>query len=487
MEIGLSEIGGICDISVMSQCHKGPPITPEQLDRLPVEVQGLVCEIIDYYEARIADLEDRLGKNPQNSSLPPSSQHPHAKPKVDRKPSGRKRGGQPGHQKHERCLVPTEDCNRVHPLWPTHCRRCGETLSGDDSQPLRHQVWELPEIQPIITEYQQHRLICPCCSASTTAVLPDGVPTGQTGPQLTAFTALLMAYFRQSKRRTALFLAALLNTPCSIGLTVKLQKIATAALRPCYEQLERLLPACESVGMDETPMKEGGKKSYLWTAVTADFTLFALRDSRKADVPQQLLGEDFCGVVTSDRYAGYDWITLRQLCWEHLKRDFQSLVDAGGKAKAIGKRLRESARQLFHCWHRYRDGTITRRTMKQRIKQQLWWSVYEALEEGTITLRGKQAGMCQHILDRFDSLWTFLDHESVEPTNNASERSLRHAVIWRKLSFGTQSASGSRFVETMLSVIETARQQNRNVFAFVTRAVEARFAHRPTPLLLADP
>ncbi len=216
-----------------------------------------------------------------------------------------------------------------------------------------------------------------------------------------------------------------------------------------------------------------------------DFTLFAVRDTRRAEEAKQLLGEGFAGVVTSDRYGGYDWIQRRQLCWAHLKRDFQSLADAGGKAEAIGNKLLGLTGALFHYWHCHRDGTITRRTMQRRLRP-LWWPVYEALEEGALTLHGKLGGMCQHILDRYDHLWTFPEHPDVEPTNNASERALRHAVIWRKLSFGTQSPAGSRFVETLLSVLETCRQQKRNVFAFVTQAVQAHFANRPPPQILYE-
>ena len=422
--------------------------------------------------------------NPQNSSLPPSSEHPHAKkPVPKRKPSGRKRGGQKGHTKHQRTLVPPELVSELITLKPSHCRRCGEVLKGSDPEPLRHQVFELPEIKPIITEYQQHRLGCPCCGVSTTATLPDGVPKGQTGPRLVAFTALLMAYFRQSKRRTALFLEALCNIPCSASLTVKLQNITTKALRGCYEQMRQALPRSDAVAMDETPAKEANQKAWLWAAVTKQFTLFHISDSRAADVAKKLLGEDFSGIVTSDRYGGYDWINRQQLCWAHLLRDFQSLIDVGGKAKSIGRRLKEYAHQLFHHWHRYRDYEITRQTMKRNIRK-LWWPVYETLEKGALQLRGKQAGMCQHILDRVDHLWTFLTHEDVEPTNNASERSLRHAVIWRKLSFGTQSASGSRFVEIILSVIETCRQQNRDVFKYLTESVQSHFDSHTTPKLL---
>ena len=455
-------------------------VTADILERLPPEA----VEIIQILLARIEELECRLGMNPQNSSMPPSSAHPHAKEsKPKRKPSGRKRGGQEGHTKHQRTLVPPEQVTETITLKPSHCRRCGWTLRGIDSEPHRHQVFELPEIRPIITEYQRHRLWCPCCNVSTTAALPDGVPQGQSGPRLVAFTALLMAYFRQSKRRTALFLEALCNIPCSAGLTVKHQNIATKALRGCYERMRRVLPRSDAVAMDETPAKEANRKAWLWTAVTKRFTLFHIADTRKADVVKELLGKDFSGIVTSDRYGGYDWIRKQQLCWAHLLRDFQSLIDVGGKAKTIGRRLKEYAQRLFHNWHRYRDGTITRQTMRRNIRKR-WWPVYAALEEGTLRLRGKHAGMCQHILDRVDHLWTFLKHDNVEPTNNASERSLRHAVIWRKLSFGTQSASGSRFVETMLSVIETCRQQNRDIFAYVTEAVQSHFHGYPTPKLL---
>ena len=467
----------------MSQRPTGPPISEQQLAGLPADVRQLVRTIIDYYEARIQDLEFRLGKNPQNSSLPPSSEHPHAKQTTPpRKPSGRKRGGQQGHPKHQRTLVPPEQVTETIPLLPPSCRRCGRALAGSDPEPLRHQVFELPEIKPIITEYQQHRLRCPCCGITTTAALPAGVPPGQSGPRLVAFTALLMAYFRQSKRRTALFLEALCHIPCSTGLTVKHQNMATNALRGCYEQMRDALPRSDAVAMDETAAKQANHKAWLWTAVTKDFTLFHIAGSRKASVAKELLGEDFSGIVTSDRYGGYDWVGHQQLCWAHLLRDFQSLIDAGGKAKAIGRRLKECGETLFHHWHRYREGTVTRQTMRRNIHK-LWWPVYETLEAGTLKLRGKQAGLCRHIWDRADSLWTFLDHEDVEPTNNASERSLRHAVIWRKLSFGTQSPAGSRFVETLLSVIETCRQQNRNVFAFVTQAVQAHFASNPTPKL----
>ena len=203
-------------------------ITEELIARQAPEAQAIIRLLL----AKVQELEERLNQSPRNSSLPPSTEHPHAKPPQPKSQAKRQRGGQPGHPKHERPLLPTEQCDNRIALKPTVCRRCGTQLLGEDARPLRHQVWELPEIKPQVIEYQRHRLTCACCGETTCADLPAGVPTGQSGPRLVAFAGLLMAYFRQSKRRTALFLETLLNQPCCPALTVKMQTHVTMALRP---------------------------------------------------------------------------------------------------------------------------------------------------------------------------------------------------------------------------------------------------------------
>jgi transposase len=456
-----------------------PKFTEEWLSRQTPDVQAIIRDLLD----RIEHLERRLGVNPQNSSLPPSSQHPHAKPTPKKPKSKKKRGGQPGHKKHERPLRPTDECDDVESLKPTECRRCGERLVGKDPQPLRHQVWELPEIKPIVIEYQRHRLTCRCCGTMTCAQLPPGVPTGQSGPRLVAFSSLLMAYFRQSKRRTALFLEALLGQPCSTGLVVKHQTLATRALRPTYEKLASGLRRQPYIRADETGTKESRRKSWLWTLAAERFTLFAIRPSRGGEVPAELLGEDFAGVVSCDRAKMYWQFGRLQWCWAHLKRDFQALVDsANHQAKRLGRDLMRPVKALFRCWSRCRDGTITRRGLK-RLTAPLRKRIENLLLRGVFSGNRLFVGMCNELYDHREWLWTFLDHDGVEPTNNAAERALRHAVIWRKLSFGTQSAAGSRFVETMLTVIETCRQQARSVFDYVAHALAAHFAGDPLPTL----
>ena len=451
---------------------------------LGAEMTPAVRAFVEQLLRRIAALEVQVGQTPQNSSLPPSTQHPHAKPPSGLPKSSKPSGGQPGHRKHERTLIPAEQCDRIIPYKPANCRGCGAKLKGQDLEPLRHQVWEIPLPKPVVVEHQRHRLTC-VCGCTTCGTLPEDVPAHTSGPRLVATTAILMGLFRQSKRRTALALETLFGVPCSRGLVVKQQQRATAALRPCYDELTAALPQAPAVCCDETPFKQGTSKAWLWVAIAATFSVFTIRLSRAATVPISLLGEEFAGAISTDRYAAYNnFNARRQICWAHLKRDIQSLIDAGGDGAKIGERLMASLRDMFHYWHRYRDGTIQRQTMRNNIRKHCQWTVWETLEDGQRSPHAPTATLCGDLFQRFDQLWMFLDHPGLEPTNNRAERSLRHAVIWRKLSHGTQSESGSRFVETLLSIIETCRQQQRNAIDFIAAAIEAHALVRPAPKLL---
>lgn len=463
-------------------------ITEELIARQTPEAQQIILALL----ARMAKLEAELeilrrqgpGKTPQNSSLPPSTLHPHAKPPRKKRKSKKRRGAQPGHPKHQRALIPTDQCDQVHSLKPKACRRCGAKLSGTDPEPLRHQVWELPEIKALVSEYQQHRLPCACCGEITCAALPPGVPRGQSGPRLMAFTALLMAFYRQSKRRTAQFLETLLGQPCSPGLTVKIQNQVTEAARPSYDELVAALPTQGHLNADETGTKENNTKAWLWTFVASVFTVFAVRATRAATAVDQLITNTFSGIVTCDRAKMYWRVGRIQWCWAHLKRDFQGLIDRGDtQAKRLGYDLRRMTCKLFEHWQNYRDGTISRAAFVRRMAP-VRREVERLLLRGISTGNKSLVGMCQELHEHREWLWMFVRHEGIEPTNNAGERALRHAVIWRKLSFGTQSAKGSRFVETMLTVIETCRQQNRNTFEYLTATMEARLSGRSAPSLL---
>jgi transposase len=316
-------------------------------------------------------------KNSRNSSKPPSSEHPHAKALPPAKPqSQRPRGGQPGHEKHERALIPAEECSAICDHRPKKCRSCGGRLSGTDPLPLRHQVWELPPIKPLVSEHRRHRLTCSCCGAVTCGELPAGMGLGQAGPRLVALVALLMGGLRQSKRKSAWFLENILNTPCSPGWVVKLQNPATLALRPTYDDLVTRLPTQGRLNSDETPHKQGSLKTWLWTFVAKTFTVFALRPTRKAAELYAHVGARFAGVVGCDRYAGWNtrakmYVRLRRLqwCWAHLIRDFQALIDSqDGQAQRLGRELKREVDAMFGLWQRVRDGTLTRREFKTSMQ-----------------------------------------------------------------------------------------------------------------------
>jgi transposase len=460
-----------------------PPLPPDVLSALPAAVIALIqwqAAQIERLTARVAELEAKLGKDSTNSSKPPSTEHPHAKPTRSKPKSKRSHGGQPGHAKHERTLVPVEDCTAVIPCLPDTCRNCGAALTGADPDPIRHPVWELPEIKPLITEYRRHRLVCRC-GCSTCGVLPQGVPTGQAGPRLIAFGGLLMAGFRQSKRRAALFLGTILDQPACPAWMVSLQGRASEAVGPAYEELSAALPNAKALYLDESPSKEGRNKSWVWTFVASTFTVFACRRSRAADVPRQLLGA-FAGVIHCDRARMYWAFDRLQYCWAHLRRDFQGLIDSPcGVRRRLGHDLMRPTKEMFALWEKVRDGTLSRSEFRDRmvgIRRRVEGVLLRGYYDGRVR------GFCADLWEHRARLWVFVDVDGVEPTNNAAERSLRHAVIWRKLSFGTQSAGGSRFVERMLSVIETCRQQKRDVFAWMVNAVQAHLAHRPAPSLL---
>ena len=426
-------------------------------------------------------------KTPRNSSVPPSTEHPHAKPKSSRLPTGKARGGQPGHPKHARELLPIEQCDEVIELVPEVCRRCGEPLDQHQCQfdPLRHQVWEIPLNKPIVIEYSRKPLLCEKCKETTTGSLPADVPTSTAGPKLLATTAMLLSRLRGSRRLTAEALSSFFGIPASASWVVKLQTEITSLLRPIYDELVATLPRLLWVNADETPYKEGDLKSWLWAVRSKHFTVFAICPDRKADHIQSLLGADFTGIVMCDRakmYLGFETI---QWCWAHLRRDFVALSDTHPSINSIGQELVDLTDELFHYWQLFRGGTLTRAGLQESIAE-LRVRMEDALDRGTRSEHSFIAGRCRSILTRPEALWVFASTEGVEPTNNAAERAIRPLVILRKLSYGTQSAAGSRFVETVQTMLETCRQQGRNAFEFITDAITKARRQEPLPSLLPD-
>ena len=460
-----------------------PPIPEPLWSTVPPEAQAALQARFEMLEQRIADLEERLNTNSTNSSKPPSSDPPSVKRRPPTPSSGKKRGGQPGHRHQARALVPPEQLRQVIVCKPPSCRRCGDDLHGEDSDPLRHQVAEVPPVVPVVDEYRLHRLRCPRCGTSTCATLPPGVPTGAFGPRLRAILSVLAGAYRLGKRPIRQLVFDLLGLSISLGMIARLERQGATELEAPVAELRQHVRDADSAHIDETSWKQGRAKAWLWAAVTRMVTVFAIATSRGADVAKDLLGSDRRKVVISDRFRSYSWIKRRQFCWAHLNRDFQAMIDRGGESAEVGRRLLGHSEQLFDWWHRVRDGTMARATFRSKVDI-LRFSFRDDLRRGRDCGCAKTAGTCRELLAGETHLWTFVRVEGIEPTNNDAERALRHGVIYRKLSGGTDSESGSRFVERILTVVATCRQQDINVLDYLTRCYQAHLDGRPIPSLI---
>jgi len=442
-----------------------------------------VSAVILNLEQRIAHLEERLGTNSTNSSKPPSSDPPSVKRRPPVAPSGKKRGGQPGHHRQARSLVPPDQLRQVFECKPPRCRWCGDALAGDDPEPIRHQVAEVPPVTPVVDEYRLHRLKCPRCRTSTRATLPPGVPTGAFGPRLRAILSVLAGGYRPGKRPIRQLAFDRLGLSISVGMISRLERQAAAELEAPVEELREHVRTAAVAHIDETSWWPGRDRMWLWGAVTKAVTVFAIAPSRGADVAREMPGTDARKVVISDRFGSYLWIKRRQYCWAHLNRDFQAMIDRGGESAEVGRLFLGHSERLFDWWHRVRDGTMARATLRSKVAM-MRLSFREDLRRGLGCGCVKTAATCRELLAGETHLWTFVRVEAVEPTTNDAERALRHGVIDRKLSGGTDSEAGSRFVERMLSVVATCRQQEVNVLDYLTRCYQAHLDGRAVPSLL---
>lgn len=407
---------------------------------------------VDDLKAEIAELKERLGQNSGNSSKPPSSDPPSYQPKPPREPQGRKRGGQPGHQGHSRQFVPVEEVSHLIDLKPQRCTRCGRGLRGSDAQPERRQVAEVPPVKVEVTEYRRHSLACAHCGVITQADWPAGVTRTSFGPRAQAVVGYLSGRLGASHRDVAEAMAALYGLSVSTGSVSAIQRQVSAALAAPVEAAQRFVCQQKAQYVDETGWRETGRLKWLWVNATADVTAFRVLDGRSSGDARQVISQSAEGIVATDRHWAYYWLDRRrrQVCWAHLARDFQAMVERGGESEETGRMLLAQVKRLFKLWREVRDGDLGRARLQTAVKP-VRRKVKELVEAGAQSGHKKTRNSCRNILKVEQALWTFVRVEWVEPTNNTAERALRRAVLWRKKSFGTQSAGGSRFVERILT------------------------------------
>jgi transposase len=462
-------------------------------DELIAQLQRQLGEAL----ARLSELEERVRQSSRNSGKPPSSDTPaqeaeraerrRAAAKITRAGEPRKPGGQPGHRKFSRVPAPAAQVDERYHCVPELCERCRRRLHGRDSNPYSHQVWHLPLPRPRVSEYLRHALTCSDCQHVTLGKLPAGVPTGAFGPSVVAAVVFLMGVCRLGKRTVQTVLEDMFGLPISLGAVIGCQKLGSSALEPCVEQARIAARKASTKHADETSWREGpGRaKVWLWTLVTSTVTVFAIHRERSTRAARELLGR-VGGVLVSDRFEAYSsWrLWMRQLCWSHLIRDFVAIAERGGESARLGDALLGEARRLFAWWHRIRDGTLSRSTFQVYVRT-LQNRVRALLEQGRACAQPKTARTCAKMLAVFPAFWRFVEHPGLQPTNNSAEQALRHAVLWRKSSGGTHSELGSRFVERILTVVATLKQQDRNILAFLHQACQAKLSGSESPSLLS--
>lgn len=470
-------------------------------DATPPSIQALVLALSE----RLNQLEEKLNKNSQNSSKPPSSDG-------FRKPiaSKKRRKNQKTHRPSEissrqvRKLRPSEDCDRVCEVIPSICQDCGAPLSGHDSQPHRHQEIELPPIEPIVIEYRLHQLSCDACGQVTRADLPSGVSASGYGERLSAIVSMLSGPYRHSYRQVCALMDDLFSVRLSRGSVGRLRNEMSEALRDPVAAAKGYIQSQQRLHSDETSFPQGnrdggnpqGTKGWLWVLVTPLVSFFEVVLSRSQETAKALIGESYRGIVTSDRYSAYGWIELErwQVCWAHLKRDLNAMVERIGASNEIGDALLRRERRLFRWWHRVRDGTLSREQFIEQVNH-LRAGFKTVLEEAAVlpiepnekTPLAKTVRTCRRLLKVEPALWTFVYKTGVEPTNNAAERALRPAVIWRRTSFGAQSQRGSQFVARMLTVTTSLKAQGGNILDFLTQACLAARTGKTPPSLIPQP
>jgi transposase len=441
-------------------------------------------------ETRVAELESRLNTNACNSSTPPSANPLGADKPVQKKKSQRRRGGQPKHPPHLKQLLPSDRVTRTEHFVPAQCAGCRAPLPAeagpDDPEPKRFQTIELPPITVAITEYQAHARTCPQCGHRTQATIPADIRAHSVGPRLTATLSYLTGCHGLSKRGVEDIADTVFGAPIALGTVANLEQEVSAALAPAHHEALAAVRQAEVKFADETSWKLWGKLCWLWAAATTAVAVFVIHARRSARGLAALLGEEIYGLVHTDRWHVYWHIPeeRRQLCWAHLKRDFQKIVDRGGPSVFVGRRGLRIVREVFAAWHAFREGRATRGELKTLIEP-LERRLAKALLAGGLGDDPRVAKFCENILLLEPALWTFVTREGVEPTNNFIERLLRPAVLWRRRSFGCNSESGCRFVERILTVVQTCRLQGRNTLEYLYNAVHAHRCGLSGPSLLS--
>jgi transposase len=453
------------------------------MDRRIVQLEARVAR----QDERIAQLERRLNRSSRNSSSPPSADPAASTPKRGKGASGHRQGAQPGHEGQGRRLLPAWAVDEVIEHWPERCG-CGHVLEASEriavGEPVCWQIEELPVITVRVSEHRCQRVRCRGCGQRTRGELPREVAQSVFGPRFQAAVATLSVRNRISRRDVVELCEQLFSCRISTGAVEAILTRAAEALAEPHEDLLERLRGGAAVNMDETGWRTAGERRALWGIFDQRHAYLHIAPARHEEHAKTLLA-DTKAIVTSDRWWAYSHLPLarRQLCWAHLKRDFAAHAEGLAAEKEFGEHGLQLCERVFRAWEAFQR--TSERAELQRAVRALQRE-FKPVIRGYAAKRARNKrcrGMAHNLLKAWPALWTFASHPEVEPTNNHAERALRGAVIYRKLSLGSQSHSGERRLERLLSAHTTCRLQHRSLLAYLADAITAHARGDPAPLL----
>ncbi len=452
-------------------------------------------------EERLRALEQKTLASSRNSSSPPSTDAPRTrqqrraeareKAKELARKDGKRRqaGGQSGHPGVGRELLSEEQMHEIVDHYPDECGGCGRQFADGEKIPRhgpgRHQVAELPPTAVVYTEHRTHRLRCSGCRKRTRARL-ETVGESAFGPGLQAAVVALTARNRISRRDLSELLGELFGVGISVGAIDRICQRTSAVLAGPHQRLISQVLGSGAINVDETGWFLAGENRWMWTAATPAAAIFQIAEDRHSDRLTELLGPDFHGIVTSDRWWAYNLLDpeRRQACWSHLVRDFRFHSEGLAAQQEFGQAGLALTDRIFTIWHAYlahhdRDRLV--REIKPVQDELRGLLEHAAKKSKRHRLHRRFAG---NLIKIWPALWTFITTPGVTPTNNAAERALRGPVIHRRISHGNQSADGERFTERSLSASVSCRLQHRSLLTYLRELLTANQTGGALPTLL---
>lgn len=465
--------------------------TEDRIAKLEAQVALLLAALAERdaeivrLKARVAELEAQLGQNSTNSHKPPSTDPPGTRPQ--KQPTGRSRGGQPGHKGHKRVLLPAEMVTKRTAVRPSACAGCGgRHLQPAGLGPRIHQVVDVPKIRPDVHEVSMHATSCNDCGEITWAELPPGVPAHMFGPRLLAFIGYFLAA-RTSRRQLRELLGEMFGIPVSLGALSDAEARVSSAIAAPVDEAVAHVQGHPVKHVDASTWRIAGHYAALWTIATKFIAVFFVTADACGSTISALLGR-LSGIMVTDRGTQFGFWAMerRQICWAHLIRKFVALSQTKGDAAEVGNSLLLLAHAMLSAWHQVRDGTRTRESF-QRMVPGAKQAIEQHLARGVdLRVRGV-SGACQNILEHRAALFTFAFEPGVDPTNNHAERALRPFVLWRKVSYGSQSERGCLFAQRIMTVVHSCKLQHRSVLGFLVEACQAHWRGAPVPSLIPSP